>query len=305
LLFAAGKGERLRPLTETVAKPALPILDIPLGAWGMHALGDFRPAIVNTSHLSDSVSSALAGYDGVTFFLEQPEPFGTGGTLAALRHEFADTFVCWNSDMLTDLGAQGLMAAHERLGVQATIAVRRTQSRADFFVEGDQVTQLVDRRVEDHAGFQYLGAAVFNKDALSLLPKDRPLGLTLSLLKPLLERGQLAAHVHEGYWIDVGTVDRYLQATLDVLYRRGPLPPTLPPGQVIDVEGGRVYVGRDADVERGSLGPGAIVLARAHVQRGARVENAIVMPAELVGPEELVKETVWFQEHSLKASPDS
>ena len=295
LLFAAGRGERLRPLTERLAKPALPLLDIPLGAWGVEALSALRPTVVNASHLFRSVVDALGSRgDGVRFFVEEPEPFGTGGTLAALSAEFADTFVCWNADMLTDLDAQELVETHERLGGPATIAVRGTTSHADFRVEGNRVVQLIDRRTESRAGHQYLGAAVFEKEVPSLLPEDRPLGLTYGLLKPLLEREELGVHVHDGYWIDVGTFDRYLRATLDVLLERGPQPPRPIPGEIVQVEGGRAYVGPGASIERGSLGPGAIVLAGASVGRGARLEHSIVWQNEEVPAHAHHKDGVWF-----------
>ena len=238
----------MRPLTEVVAKPAVPLLDVPLGAWGLAALADFRPTIVNVSHLRDTVVDALGTTKDVGFFTEKPEPFGTGGTLAALRERVADTFICWNSDMLTDLDAQALWHAHRHSRKAATIAVRPTEDGADFLIEGDDATALIDRRTTDRAGVQYMGAAVFDQEVLELLPDTRPLGLTLALLKPLIENNRLGVHVHDGYWIDVGTIDRYLQASLDIFNEVAPPPPVKPaPARFSNVAGGRAYVGPNAN----------------------------------------------------------
>lgn len=298
LLFAAGRGERLRPLTEGLAKPALPLLDVPLGAWGLAALSGLRPTVVNASHLSSSVIDALGSHgDGVRFFVEEPEPFGTGGTLAALSANLADPVLCWNADTLTDLDAATLWETHSTSDYPATIAVTPTRDSADFLIEGDRAVQLIDRRFQKRAGVLYMGAAVFDSEVLDRLPETRPVGLTTGLLRPLLEQGGLGVHVHRGYWMDVGTLDRYLLASLDVLNGRAPRPPTTPPGVVVEVVGGRAYIGPNTTVDRDSLGPGAIVLSGAQVQKRARVENAIVMPGEVVRSGELVRGTVWFRRH--------
>ena len=285
VLLAAGRGKRLRPLTDTVAKPVLPVLDVPLAAWGLSALcAEAAPVIVNVSHLAEGVVSALGelgleGWEGVT---EGPEPYGTAGTLASLRDRIGSRVVTWNSDVLTALRPRDLVAAHSADGAAAIVAVRSVDSQADLVVESGRVVRFVDRRREDSAGAQFLGAAVFEHDALRSLPEEKPAGLGETLLRTLADRGDLAAHVTDEYWIDVGTPERYVQASLDVLYERAPSAPVAIPGDVIEVEGGRAYVGPGAHVDAEVLGPGAIVLRGATVEQGAWLENAVVWPHEHV-----------------------
>jgi hypothetical protein len=87
VLYAAGRGERLRPLTDEVAKPALPMLDVPLAAFGLAPLLAIAPTVVmNVRHLPRSVTGALLPYvprDGrFQTLYEDPEAYGTAGTLA-------------------------------------------------------------------------------------------------------------------------------------------------------------------------------------------------------------------------------
>ena len=295
VLFAAGRGERLRPLTDLLAKPALPLLDVPIGAWGLEALEPCRPTLVNVSHLPDTVRGAFGWATGVEYFLEEPEPFGTGGTLAAVRDRVGARIMCWNADMLTDLSVEELLETHSQMGARATIAVTPTDSVADFVVHDTRATELIDRRVSDRPGARYIGAAIFERAALDLLPSNRPLGLTGGLLDPLLERGELAVHEHNGYSLDVGTIDRYLAASLDVLYERGPRPPLPLPGKIVEVDGGRAYVGPNAEVDIASLGPGTIVLAGAVVLPGALIQNSVVFQEEKVASEVHVSNSVWFR----------
>lgn len=135
VLFAAGRGKRLRPLTDRVPKPALPVLDVPLAAWGLAALSRHAPpVVVNASYLAHKVISALeaTGLPGWEPFVEGADAFGTAGTLRALRDRLGPRIVTWNADALTDLHLPDLLEAHERGGAPATLLVREVGSLADL-----------------------------------------------------------------------------------------------------------------------------------------------------------------------------
>jgi mannose-1-phosphate guanylyltransferase len=242
--------------------------------------------VVNLSHLWQPARDALEPWatgGEVDFLVEQPEPFGTGGTLAALRARLEPTVLTHNADVLTDLEPSRLLSAHERLGAPATVAVRRVESGADFRLDGEHVTGLVDRRARpQEPGWLFLGIAAFRRSALSLLPERRPVGLTEGLLLPLIEQGEVAAVEHPGYALDVGTIDRYLRASLDALEGRGRRSERGWPGEIVPVAGGRAYRGRGARAPRHVLGPGAILLAGSEVEQGARVDRSIVWPGAVV-----------------------
>lgn len=300
VLFAAGRGQRLRPLTDRAAKPALPLLDVPLAAFGLQRLFEAAPAVVsNVRHLPRSVTSALAPYvpagHRLDTLYESPEAYGTAGTLVALRDRLGPRVLTWNSDLLTDLSATALLVSHEASGAPATIAVAEVPSGADFVLDGGRAAGFVDRRRGSAAaGGVFIGAAVFDRAALETLPSTRPLGLGETLLASLARSGELGVHRHAGYWRDVGTPASYLAASLDLLAGRGPEPPGGSwRGEIVDTGGGRAYVGPGATVS-GVLGPGAIVLAGCSVLAGARVERAIVWPGEVVPEQAVVKDCVWF-----------
>lgn len=296
-LFAAGRGKRLRPLTDRIPKPALPILDVPLAAWGLAALARHAsPVVVNASHLADDVLVALrsTGIEGWEPLIERPEAFGTAGTLRALRDRLGPRVVTWNGDALTDLHLPELLEAHERGGGGATLLVRAVDSLADLRLSGDSVTGFVDRRTEpEAAGARFLGIAVFEREALEGLPDERPAGLGETLLRDLAESGDVGVHLFEGYLRDVGTPSDYLQASLDVLNGRGPPPPIGLPGEVVEVDEGRAYIGPQTNAAPGSLGPGAIVLAGSQVHPGALISNSIVMPGSVVPSDRVLEDTIW------------
>lgn len=296
---------RLRPLTDAVAKPALPVLDVPLGAWGLSALKrGASPVVVNASHAAETVASALGidasrSSDNVRLMLERPDPLGTGGTLRALRGEVSGRVVTWNSDSLTDVDLDALVESHRAGGALATIAVASTPDDADFEVDDGRVVRLIDRRTESRAGARFIGVAVYERSALDTLADLVPLGATEALLVPLLERNELRAFEHRGYALDVGTPARYLTANEDALSGRAPTPPRSFPGDTAAVVGGRAYLGPRARANTGSLGPGAIVLASAEVHPAARVVNSVVMPGERVPAGTTVQSCIWFGGRAL------
>jgi len=327
-LLAAGLGTRLRPLTNVVPKAALPLLDVPLGAVAAGMLaGRGGQLAVNVSHLRGEAVAQLSPWlpSGTEILVEAPEPYGTAGTLVALRPRLADTFLTWNADQLMDLDPAALLATHRRRGALVTLATRLVDGGADFEASGDRLVRLIDRRLEpQRGGHLFIGAAAFERAALERLPEVRPLGLTEALLAPLALEGAVAMHVHSGYALDVGTPARYLRASLDLLAGRGPaLPhredqatsgPGAPhrtdraastggelPGQVVDVEGGTAYLGPGAEVVEGAAGPGAVILSGATVE--GRVQESIVWPGATVPSDARVKRAIWFSNQAIAATP--
>lgn len=297
VLFAAGRGKRLRPLTDRIPKPALPLLDVPLAAWGLAALTRHAPvAAVNASYMADEVIAALeaTGITGWKPFDEGAEAYGTAGTLRALRDRLGPRVVTWNGDALTDLHLPDLIAAHDASGAAATLLVREVGAGADLALSGSSVTGFVDRRKDrDAHGARFLGIAVFERATLERLPDERPAGLGETLLRELAESGDLNVHLFDGYLRDVGTPDDYLQASLDVLKGEGPKPPVDLPGEIVKVEGGLAYVGPDSDAAPGSLGPGAILLSGSRVESGARITNSVLLPGSVAPAGVELENTIW------------
>lgn len=293
MLFAAGRGERLRPLSDAVPKPALPLLDVPLASpllARLRALGD---VVVNVSHLGDEVIARL-GLEPAEVLREIPEPYGTAGTLAALAPDLADPVLVANADLLTDLEPRDLLAAHRAAGAALTLAAAPVTSGADLTARAGRATGFIDRRRTPHEpGLRYLGMAVLGRAALGLLPGRRPAGLGEHVVAPLCRRGEAAVVEHRGYALDCGTPAAFLQASLDAL--SGVLA-WQPPGR----RSFGAYLGPGAE-SAGELGPGAIVLSGARVETGARIEQAVVWPGTTVPPGIELRRAVWFSGRAVPA----
>ncbi len=298
VLFSAGRGSRLRPLTDRVPKALLPMLDIPLGGFALKRLLTISPSVIVNidARARVPVEEGLraVGAGRIDLMEESPEPYGAAGTLAAIRDRIGERIVTWNADALCDLEPSMLLGAHLASGAPATIAVVPVDSNADVEVGDGRATAFIDRHLRpDAPGAQFAGVAVLDAAVVRALPDARPLGLAEAVLVPLVRSGDLATYEHPGYALDVGTFERYVEGSVDLLGGRGPAPPEPWPGEIVAVPGGAAYLGPGARAAEGSLGPSAVILSGGQVAAGARVVRSVVSRDEVVPPGETLTNSVW------------
>ncbi|HVL63564.1 MAG TPA: NDP-sugar synthase [Actinomycetota bacterium] len=297
VVFAAGRGKRLRPLTDEVPKPAVPLLDLPLASFALTALrrAGLR-TLVNVSHLPDIARSSLEPYAPDAIWFPEPEvPFGTAGTLreASRRGFLQGEVLVWNGDVVADVDPAALLREHHRRGAEATAVVEPCSQGADFLVEDGRAVAFVDRRRDPQAaGVRFTGISVLTTAALASIPPEGPAGLGETVFGPLARAGHLAV-VETGGTRDVGTLAAFLSVTGRLL-DEPPADPS-PPGEIVAVEDGRAYLGPGASAPDDSLGRGAVLLRGARVADGTRVERAVVWPGAEVPPGATVADCVWFR----------
>lgn len=293
VVFAAGAGTRLRPLTELLPKAMVTVLDVPLvdlaltGTRNVAWAGQF----VNVSHCPDPLREHLKNRPEIAIFDEGKEPVGTAATLRLLLPRLAGTVLTLNCDLVSDLTADALLRTHIAGNHPCTLAVRPVRAGADIAMDSGRM-RLINRQREDRAGYVYLGAACFEKSLLEQIPDGVPLGLAEGLLRPALDRQQVTLHHHHGYAGDAGTPGRYLQISLDALSGHFPIEPPgiLSPGR---------YVGTGARVEETSLGPGAIVLGGAQVDPGTTLFTSVVWPHSRVPGGLDLRRGIWHRGNYL------
>lgn len=290
VVFAAGRGTRLRPLTDRLPKAMMPVLDVPLVdlALARGSSVGWAGRIVNLSDPAPGLAEHLQAKTGVTLFDEGAEPFGTAATLRRLLPGLGDTVVTYNCDMVSELELSELLESHARAGKPCTLAVQRVARGADLTAEGD--LRLIDRRLEDRSGFLFLGAAVFDRGLLEAIPPTEPLGLVAGLLEEAVDQQRVALFEHPGYARDAGSPDRYLQVNLDAL---DPSRLTTQTPGTISPDGW--YAGPGTQVEPDCLGKGAVVLAGARVGAGCRLSSCVVWPGSVVPPGTTCDGGIWFE----------
>lgn len=306
LVLAAGRGERLRPLTLELPKPLLPVGGKPLAAWSLDRLARLGcdAAALNLHHLGAAIRDRFGDAHGRLPLVYSPERelAGTGGALPPLR-EFlgaAAVVLLVNGDSLCRWPLRELVAAHRRGGALATLLVHRGADPRDFgggvAVEGerkDRVARIVAFRrgalaweaARSHRVFA--GAAALAPELLERLPEGRS-DIVAALYEPMLAAGEpIAAVATSRPWFDLGTPARYLAAALAWGLagrpRQGAL--VLPEAEVdATARLRRSVVERGARIGAGSRLLGTLVMPGAQVGAGARLTETIVGPHVEVPP---------------------
>src|SRR3954464_417176 len=227
LILAGGEGTRLRPLTSAVPKPVVPLVDRPFIAFMLdwlraHHVDD---VVLSCGHLAAGVREVLG--DGSSLgmslrYLEEPRPLGTGGALKFAEDLLDERFLMLNGDVLTDIDVSAQIAAHERSGARATLALYPVEDPTAYGLvrlnPDASGSEFAEKPAPDQIDTNNISAGVYvlEKSVLDLLTKGEPASIERDVFPRLVGNG-LYGHVSEGYWKDIGTPERYLEATFDIL----------------------------------------------------------------------------------------
>ncbi len=318
MILCAGLGTRLRPLTGRVPKPAVPVCGVPLVRWSLALLAGagVRRAVVNVHHLPEAMAAAAedaARALGVALAISrEPVIAGTGGALREARAHLrgADAVYLVNGDVLFDVDLAAALAAHRAAGALATMVLLPMPAGARYAaVEADAGGAV--RRIagafgpggEGLTAWHFSGVHVLSPALLDRVPAAPfEADVNRHVYPPLMASGAVRGLVVDGYWNDLGTPARYLEASADVLSGRvplrrfgavDPLAGTVEIGPAARAAGsarihasahieGPAFIGERCTVSAGALVRDAILWDDTALAPGEAVEHAIAAGAERV-----------------------
>ena len=227
VILVGGQGTRLRPLTSTLPKPVVPLVDRPFIAFMLEWLREHGvdDVIMSCGFLATSVREVLGdGSDlGLRLrFVEEPDPRGTAGALKLAEPMLDERFLMLNGDVLTDIDLTAQIAQHEATGATATLALVPVADPTAYGVvilEQDRsVREFIEKPSSDRVKSNLIsaGAYVLERSILDLVPAERNVSIEREVW-PLLVGAGLYGFPSESYWLDIGTPARYLQGTFDII----------------------------------------------------------------------------------------
>jgi mannose-1-phosphate guanylyltransferase len=295
LVLAGGAGTRLRPLTLTTPKPVMPLAGRPFLTFMLdwarsHGVDE---VILSCGFMSDAVKAVLGDiYDGMRLrHVTEDEPLGTAGPVRLAYDEglLEERLLVLNGDVLTDIDLTAELAQHESTGARARLALYQVDDTSGFGVvptdEEGRVTEFIEKGGgEPPTNRINAGAYVIEREVVESIPAGRAVSFELDVFPSLVGSG-LYGYPAAGYWIDIGTPERYLEATWDLL--AGRMPSTLPPR---DETGSLVYA--NCLLSGAHVGPQSVLGHHCSVGTDARVERSVLHERVHVGADAAVVESV-------------
>ncbi len=305
VILVGGEGTRLRPLTSTVPKPVVPLVDRPFISYLLEWLRGhgIEDVIMSCGFLATSVRNVLGDGSALGIrlrFVEEPEPRGTAGALKYAEPMLDERFLMLNGDVLCDIDLTEQIAQHERTGAVGTLALVPVQDPSAYGLvrlsPNCSVSDFVEKPGSDQTDTNLIsaGAYVLERSVLDLIPPERNVSIEREVWPRLVGHG-LYGFVSDGYWLDIGTPERYLQATFDIIEgnvrtgvqeRLGSGFLAVDPAAAVD---GRVIP--PALIERGCrVGQGAqvgslvVLCDGVSIGEGTVVERAVVLHGAEIGP---------------------
>ena len=228
LILVGGEGTRLRPLTSRVPKPVVALAGRPFLSYmleWLHRHGVQR-AILSCGFLPDGVREVLGdGADwGVELtYVEEPHPLGTGGALKYAEELLDERFLMLNGDVLTDIDLTAQLRQHDQTGARATLALYPVDDPSGYGLvrrnADHSVSEFIEKPSPDEIDTHLInaGAYILQRSVLSdMAPAGTRISIERDVFPQLVDHG-LYGYEAAGYWMDIGTPDRYLQATWDIL----------------------------------------------------------------------------------------
>src|SRR5215211_594213 len=227
VILVGGEGTRLRPLTSTVPKPVVPLVDRPFIVYILewlkrHGVDD---VVLSCGHMATSVRNVLG--DGSQLgmrlrFVEEPEPRGTAGALKFAESFLDERFLMLNGDVLTDIDLSAQIAQHERTNATGTLALVPVPDPTNYglvrLADDNAVREFVEKPSADQIDTNLIsaGAYVLERSVVDMIEPDRAVSIEREIWPRLVGDG-LHGFPADAYWLDIGTPERYLQGTFDII----------------------------------------------------------------------------------------
>jgi mannose-1-phosphate guanylyltransferase len=318
ILLAGGKGTRLRPLTVHTPKPIVPIFDRPFLYYQLdllRQLPEIDEVILSLNYQPRRIEEIFGDGDDLGIrirYVVEPMPLGTAGAVKYAEQYLSDSVIVFNGDVLTQVDLAAVLRLHRERRAKATIVLTPVENPSAYgLVETDalgNVKRFLEKPSPDQITCDTINAGIYvlEPETFDRIPKDTAWSIERSYFPSLVECGEtFVAYIYRGYWIDIGTPEKYLQVHRDIMDGRFSAPPfngngsavriapeaRLEPGAVVEgpcfVDSGAVVkpgarvlaysvIGRQAHIEEEAVVDGSILWANTWVGREATVRNAIL-----------------------------
>ena len=317
ILLAGGKGTRLRPLTIHTPKPIVPIFDRPFLHYQLDRLKqvpEIDEVILSLNYQPRRIEEIFGdgGESGLAIrYVVEPVPLGTAGAVRYAGESLRESVVVFNGDILTGIDLAAVIRLHRERKAKATIVLTPVDNPSAYgLVETDgsgNVQRFLEKPRQDEITCNTINAGIYvlEPDTFDRIPKDTPWSIERSFFPSLIERGErFCAYVDRGYWIDIGTPEKYMQVHRDIMagrYRAAPfadgasstwISPQARIEEGVTIEG-PCFIDAGAVVKTGArIGPYTVIGRQCWIEEHATLDRAILWPNSRISQEAVVRGSI-------------
>ncbi len=260
LFLAGGMGTRLRPLTDNLPKPMVPLMGKPLLERNMLKLKEcgVDEIVLSTCYKPQKIEEYFG--EGTKLGLKihyicEDIPLGTGGAIKSAEEFFDDTFIIFNADIVSDINIIDMMKFHKEKCASVTIAVTQVKNPSAYGVieynENLYAESFTEKPKLSEIKSNYINAGIyiFEPSVLKEIPNSQVVSIEKETYPLLLEKGYpIAVYRSDEYWMDIGTVEKYNQVHQDILNGMCHLP---------EFEDENIFIGKNVIIHSSSkiIGP--------------------------------------------------
>ena len=302
MILAAGVGSRLDPLTRTVPKPMVPIVNRPVLEHLVELLVQHgcSQVVMNTHYLAEQIEQHFGGerFGTEIVFSREERLMGTAGGVKRVADRFEDTLVVIGGDDLADVNLSDMMDFHRSRGALVTMGLAVVDDPSHFGVvllgENGSVRRFVEKPAPGEAFSNKVNAQVYilERKALDLIPAGVPYDFGKQLFPMLLREGYpVYGYEMRSYWRDIGSLSQYRSANLDVLAGAALLNLNEQ-----EVERG-LWVGEGVRVSpHAEIGRPVVLGSGCIIESGARVlENSVLGPGVVIEEGAAVRHSILWE----------
>ena len=293
ILLAGGKGTRLRPLTLHTPKPVVPIFDRAFLHYQidlLRQLPEIDDVILSLNYQPRRIEEVFGDGAGTGVrirYVVEPSPLGTGGAIRYAAQGVTDTLIVFNGDVMTNVDVAAVVALHRERQARATIVLTPVDNPTAYgLVETEpdgRVRRFLEKPNADEITSDTINAGIYvlEPDTFDRIPRDVSYSIERAYFPSLIERRDtFVAYVDRGYWIDIGTPEKYVQVHRDMFDGK------FGGGVFGSAEHSKPIVSGDARIDEG-----AVIEAPCFIDAGAHIKKgATVGPYSVIGKGVLVEE---------------
>jgi NDP-sugar pyrophosphorylase family protein len=317
IMLAGGKGTRLRPLTIHTPKPIVPIFERPFLHYQLDLLKqvpDIDEVILSLNYQPRRIEEIFGDGSecGLSIkYVVEPEPLGTGGAVRYAGDTLRESVVVFNGDVMTQVDLGAVIRLHRERKAKATIVLTPVENPSAYgLVEADKAGNILrflekPKPHEITSNTINAGIYVLEPDTFDRIPKDTAWSIERSFFPSLIERGEtFVAYTDPGYWIDIGTPEKYTQVHRDIMdgrYRTRPFSGSpaevwVSPQARVDTGAileGPCFIDEGAVVKCGArIGAYSVIGRNAHIEEHAVVERSIVWANSWISQDAVVRQAI-------------